>query len=142
MRIVPLKRCHLDSIDMQDAQDYVARWVTPEIKAMLENTCAFAAVDGTKVLACSGLLEMWEGRALAWAMLAKDLGNQFVGVHRAVKTFLDNSHYNRIEATVDVGFDEGVRWIEMLGFNLETPEMKAYLPNGRAAAMYVRFKGG
>lgn len=141
MRVVPLKRWHLDHIDMQDAQEYVARWIQPDMKDMLAQTLAFAAVDGERVLACSGVIEMWEGRGAAWAMLAGNLGAQFIGVHRAVDNFLRASHFRRIEATVDVGFNEGVRWIEMLGFTLETPCMPGYLPNGADAAMYVRMGG-
>lgn len=142
MRIVPLKRWHLDQLDMQEAQDYVARWLTPEIKAVLETTCSFTALDGERVLVCAGVLEMWEGRAAVWAMLGKNLGNKFIGVHRATKDFLDTCRYRRIEATVDVGHEEGERWIKMLGFQLETPNMKLYLPNGGDAAMYVRLNRG
>lgn len=142
MRIVPLKRWHLDNIEMQDAQDYVARWLTPEIKNVMENTCAFAAMDGERVLGCAGVIEMWEGRGAVWSMLGKDLGKQFIGVHRAVKSFLDNSRFRRLEATVDVGHEEGERWIKMLGFTLETPDMPLYLPNGGNAAMYVRLNKG
>lgn len=138
MRIVPLKRWHLEHIDMQDAQDYVAKWLTPEIKQAIEDTLAFAAVDGERVLACSGVIEMWEGRGVAWAMLARDLGAKFVGVHRAVATFLDASNFRRIEATADAGFVEGERWLKKLGFRLETPVMKGYLPNGGDASMWVR----
>lgn len=138
MRIVPLKKWHLDNLDMQESQLYIAKWLTPEMKACLENSLSFAGMDGERVLGCAGIIEMWEGRGAVWSMLSGSIGRQFVAVHRAVSGFLDASHYRRLEATVDVGFEEGVRWIEMLGFRLETPCMKGYLPNGGDAAMYVR----
>ena len=138
MRIEPLKAWHLEEIKMQDAQEYVSKWITPEVRHQLERQMAFAAVEGDEVLACSGIIEMWEGRALVWAMLSGNLGNRFLRVHRAVKKFLDTVSYRRIEAHVDVGFNNGTRWIELLGFRQEIPCMKGFLPNGGDAAMYVR----
>lgn len=138
MRIEPLKKAHLDHINMQEAQKYVADWMTPEIAAQLQQQLSFAAVEGDEVLGCGGVIEMWEGRAVAWAMLAGNIGNRFLLIHRAVKKFFDTVDYRRIEATVDVGFNPGVRWVEMLGFRLETERMKGFLPNGADAAMYVK----
>lgn len=138
MRIVPLKQEHLERIDAQGAQEYVSSWITPEIKAELAGSMSFAAVDGDEVLGVGGVLEYWDGRAAAWAILSGNCGRQFVKIHRAVLAFLTLKKYRRLEATADVGFGPGHRWLEMLGFTLETPRMRGYMPNGADAAMYVR----
>lgn len=140
VNIVPMKKFHLDRLHAQGAQEYVSAWITDDVKRELEHGMSFAAVDGDRVLGCAGVVEYWNGRAAAWAILGSNLGRQFVAVHRAVKTFLDLSDYKRLEATTDIGFCNGHRWLEMLGFAQETERMPAYLPNGGDAAMYVRFK--
>jgi RimJ/RimL family protein N-acetyltransferase len=56
-----------------------------------------------------------------------------------VVEFLDNAPYRRIEATVDVGFKQGHRWIKMLGFELEG-YMRAYRPDGADMLLYARVK--
>lgn len=138
MRIIPLTKEHLDRIQAQDAQEYVSAWITDQIKAELTQGMSFAAVEGDEVLCCAGILEYWEGRAAAWAVIAGNLGRRFIPIHRAAESFLKDSSYRRLEATADIGFCNGHRWLEMLGFKLETPVMKNYLPTGGDAAMYVR----
>ena len=81
----------------------------------------------------------WENRATAFALLSDDSGPHFPAIHSAVVEFLDNAPYRRIEATVDVGFKQGHRWIKMLGFELEG-YMKAYRPDGADMLLYARVK--
>lgn len=140
MQIVPLKKEHLDRIKVQGAQEYVSDWITPSVKADLENGMSFAAIDGDEVLGCAGVMEYWEGRAVAWAILSGNCGHRFAAIHRAVSTFLKLKDYRRLEATADCGFGPGHRWLKMLGFQLETAVMRGYLPTGGDASMYVRGK--
>ena len=138
MNIVPLTKEHLDKINAQGAQDYVSSWITTEMKEELARSNAFAAVENGEVLGCGGVIEFWKDRASVWAILSGNCGPHFVKMHRAVSKFLTLADYRRLEATADVNFGPGQRWLEMLGFRLETPVMKHYLPNGADAAMYVR----
>lgn len=138
MLIVPLKKWHLDVIQLQGAQDYVGEWMTTDVKLQLADSMAFAALDGDEVLGCAGVVPMWEGRGAAWAMFTNNIGTRFIGMHRAVKSFLEVSPVRRIEAAVDVDFKPGHRWMQQLGFRMETERMKSYFPNARDASMYVR----
>ena len=90
-------------------------------------------------LACLAVHPQWENRATAFALLSDDSGTHFPAIHSAVVEFLDNASYRRIEATVDVGFKQGHRWIKMLGFELEG-YMKAYRPDGADMLLYARVK--
>lgn len=97
-------------------------------------------VDG-RPIGCAGVVELWKGRALAWALLAEDAGPHMVSVTRAIRFFLATVPYRRVEMAVDAEFPAAIRWAEMLGFKRETPEpMPAYLPNGRACYQYARVK--
>lgn len=142
MKVVPFESWHLDLLKMQAAQDYISQWISADVKAMLGSTNAFTGIDEDRheILACAGVLELWEGRGVAWAMLADGIGSRFVPIHKAVARYLEAAslRYRRLEATIDIGFSPGVRWVKLLGFKLETPLMEKYLPDGGDAAMYVR----
>ena len=140
MIVVPFTADHMAKIERQDAQLAIGRYLTPEHALALQQHPSFTALDGDRVLACSGVIEVWPGRAIAWAVIAGDLKSKFIGVHKAVSRFLAMAPYSRIEADVDVDFAEGHRWMEKLGFQLECPRMKKFRPDGGDSALYVRIK--
>lgn len=143
VKILPYLPEHLLAIDEQEAESYWGQVQTPEYASELHSAGpAYTAMrdDGT-VLCCAGVIVHWECRALAWAVMARRIGADYVTVHRAVCAFLDSLPYRRIELTVDCGFRAGIRWAEMLGFVNETPNgMQCYGPDGRAHYQYARIK--
>lgn len=143
MKIVPFRAEHLRQLQVQDAQLRSISWMPADQAETIQNLPAiqaFTAIDGDEVLACAGVLELWAGRATAWAFLSKNIGHRFSSVHRAVKRYLDVADYRRIEAEVEHGFEEGHRWMALLGFKVETARMVSYFPDGSDAAMYVKVK--
>lgn len=140
LEIVPFKADHLFDLRLQDAQEMFYAKFSPQYGRALEDAGGgwTALVDG-RPIACAGLAEQWQGRALAWALLANDIRPHFVAVTRAVKRALDLSDYRRIEAQVDAEFGQGIRWAQMLGFEIEA-KLRAFTPEGRDAFMYARIK--
>jgi hypothetical protein len=141
MEIVPFESEHLFQIEMQPQQVYVGEFITPSLAKSLENEMAFSGIHEGKVLGCAGIVKMWDNRCLMWSYLGKDVGKHFYKVHKYAMRTLSIIPYDRVEATVDDGFEEGHRWIKMLGFKLETPNpMQKYNPNGSAAFLYSRVR--
>lgn len=140
MHIVPFEPSHLRHLILQDSQ----AWLSPMLDAnygeyLRRGGPCFTARDGDTVLVCSGMVNVWENRAIAWAIMSKDCGRHFVRIFRAIRSFLEMQDIRRIEATVDAGFEQGHRLMQMLGFRLETSEpMRAYLPDGRDCHLYAR----
>lgn len=99
----------------------------------------FTALDGDEVLACSGVVRVWPGRDMAWALISAHAGKRFVKIYRAIKRFLELHPTRRVEATVDVDFEEGHRLMKMLGFEYEGL-VRAYMPDGRDMCLYARVK--
>lgn len=97
---------------------------------------AYAAVVGGQVVACAGVIPQWPGRAVAWALIGKEAGPHFIGIHRAVQRALDMHAFRRIETGVVCDFEEGHRWAKMLGFVREG-RMRAYTPDGRDCDLYA-----
>lgn len=143
MIIQRFKADHIAELELQDAQAYFGdQLMTPGYAEMLEAGCdGFTALADGQVVACAGCTEIWTGRAIAWALISKDAGLSMVPLHRAVSGYLMASKHRRIEAWVDVGFDAGSRWLEMLGFTCETPSpMQGFRPDGGACFLYARVK--
>lgn len=141
MHIVPFEAEHISGLQLQPAQRKFGDALNPEYARALASAGNgwTAVVDGVPV-ACAGLVEQWEGRALAWALLSDNIGpSRFVRVTRAVRRFLDMADYRRIEMQVDADHAQAIRWAEMLGFEVESKK-RAFLPDGRDAFEFVRIR--
>jgi hypothetical protein len=143
MNIVAFRPEHVRVLELQQAQRYFVGDISSEAygRMLAQSPYSFSAVDGDRVIGCSGCVEIWDNRAMAWALISKDAGRHMVGVHKAVSGFLAGAKWRRIEASVDVGFAAGERWLKMLGFVCETPKpMRAYRPDGGDCYLYARTK--
>lgn len=146
MKIVPFEPEHIERLRQAGLQREQARYEpildNPEYARGLKvGGDAFSAIDRFgKVVACAGVIKMWANRGVAWSIIGGDLGAEFYGVHMAVKRHLAASTLNRIEAVVDLEFEEGHRWMKLLGFEKETERMRAYAPDGRDCTGYVMVK--
>lgn len=141
MRIERFRAAHLADLELQDAQAYFsAQMTSAEYGAMLEQAGqSFTGFAGGRVIGCAGVTEVWTGRFVAWALIAKDAGRHMVALHRAVAGFLSTLRAGRIELWVDEGFAPGMRWAEMLGFSCETPQpMRNFRPGGGACFLFSR----
>lgn len=140
MKVVPYKAEHMKALRLQQAQLCNLNWMPVDQAVQLERVVAFTALDGDEVLACAGVLELWEGRGAVWAFLSENIGHRMVAVHRAVRRYFDVLDFRRLEAEVAIDFEQGHRWMRLLGFELESPRMRSYFPDGSDAALYVRVK--
>lgn len=96
---------------------------------------------GERCIGCAGIAEVWTHRAIAWAMLSEDCGRHMLEITRHVREALDLHPSRRIETAVFSDFPAGRRWVELLGFRLETPvPMAHYDGNGRSAWLYARIR--
>lgn len=107
---------------------------------LIQGGPAFTVRDSSgDVLCFAGLIEQWEGRALAWAILSDECGDYMLSLTRAIGYYLRNCKYRRVEAYIDECFPQAHRWARLLGFECETPKpMRNFYPNGNSAFMYVR----
>lgn len=141
MEIVPYKQEHWDGFEPQDAQTTIYGLVDQPTKEMMEEYEGYTGIVDGKVIGFCGVVELWPGRAVAWAWLQKGLGKKMLYVHRGVEKFLEMYNIKRLEAIVDTNHEAAIRWVEMLGFKRETPEpMQSCLPDGGSAYLYSRVR--
>lgn len=128
-------------IATQPAQQYLHRIVDvrADFTELANKGLAWTAEHENRILAIAGVEPQWENRAIAFALISGSAGPYFRAIHSAVHDFLNRTPYRRIEATVDVGFEQGHRWIKMLGFEIEG-YMRAYRPDGADMLLYARIR--
>lgn len=141
MDIVPYRPEHLQAIELQDSQLYLENFITDDLaNALVDDKWSWTGIIDGKVICCAGVQTIWDGRGVAWAYIAGGIEHDFIKIHRAVKSGLDQCDLNRIEITVDCGFKEGHRWANMLGFKLEAGRMRGFTPSGQDHSLYARLK--
>lgn len=141
MKIVPFEPWHLEKLTLQPSQNLLQPdLANPAYGANLASAGpAYSGVVGDEVFACMGLIPQWEGRAIAWGLIAKETGPYFLKVTKAVFRTMELHPFRRIEASVKSDFVQGHRWAQMLGFKREGT-MRAYAPNGDDHDLYARVK--
>jgi hypothetical protein len=135
---VPFEAMHAERIRLQPRQRAMAGYATPDHYAKLAAMPAISVLDGDKVLLCAGVIEMWPGRRLCWALLAESIGHRMTACVRAIRRFIVELAVPRLEMDVEIDHAEGHRFARLLGFEVETPRLRRYYPDGSDGTLYVR----
>lgn len=134
---------HLKALKLQPAQAFCGSQITAEVLEGLQDVEAYTALIDGEPIAIAGLIELWPGRAMAWSFLGEKAGPHMLALTRVIGRFLKMCEHARIEAYVDPTFEAGHRWMELLGFERETPgAMRRFTPDGRDQTLYARVKHG
>jgi hypothetical protein len=146
MRFVPFHPDHLAVLQLQEIQALEQEHLRDP-----KNLGALAAyihhppfawsgeVHGL-IVGSAGLIPMWPGRAIAWALIGAIPPSCWPAVTRKVQAVLAAAHaqgYWRIEASCLAGFKQGERFLGLLGFKPEGL-MEAYDPAARSNWLYAR----
>jgi RimJ/RimL family protein N-acetyltransferase len=91
-------------------------------------------------VAVGGVLPLWDRVGGAW-MISTDVlpkhGKEISLIIADIFDRLFKTDYDRIQATVLVGFDVGSKWVERFGFEFEGC-MRKWGPDGRDYNLYAR----
>lgn len=141
MKIVPFEPHHLKNLLLQPSQAMMQPTLSDSSYAVALHQAGpgYSAVDGEVVFACGGLIQQWDLRAIAWALISAEAGKHFSLIHRTALRLFSEHKYRRIETAVSSEFEAGHRWAQMLGFEREG-RMRAYTPDGRDCDLYARIQ--
>lgn len=150
VRFIPFHPGHLEHLALQRAQqgERAAVILSPAIAGELRHHgIALTALGHTeqpgveRVLGCGGIINQWQGRAIAWALVSRlVLPEEWIAITRRVRGAVETAHRAgvwRIEAQADAGFPQAMRWLELMGFAREAL-MRGYSPVGRDCWLYAR----
>lgn len=136
--VVPFKRWHYewlaDGFRAAEGGDFRLSPVT--LRAMEAENSWTGIVDGA-VMVCAGTMEQWPGRHTAWAYVARGTLPHLPWITAETKKVLEKVK-GRIEFTVRSDFPAGLRWAKGLGFEIETPRLRAFGPEGEDHVGFVR----
>lgn len=138
--VVKFEPWHLDLMveaELTETPEYMKAGPYRDILAAQSNSWSLLSSDG-RVLWCGGTIPAWPGRNEGWSYVSQDAGPVMTRITRETIRMLNNAP-GRTEITVAKTFDEGHRWARLLGFEVETPLLRAYGPGGEDHVGYVRF---
>ena len=139
VRIEPFRPEHLLALRLQATQ------ATAQALMTLDHGRQIAACTGLaqsamlcdEPIASAGVIELWPGRAYAWAYIGEQAARHWKTVHRAVNAALDGARWRRIEMAVDVRDPGAKRWAAHLGFDFEGVARK-WTTDGRDVEIWAR----
>jgi hypothetical protein len=139
---VPFRADHLRRLDFQPAQRWFKDYAFVSGLVSLEGPFSWTCLDQDGPICCGGAREYWPGRANIWAFLSSRVtARNMLKVQRVALRAIDALPFRRCEAAVEMGFEAGHRLVKSLGFEVETPLARKFLPSGADCTLYVRLKG-
>lgn len=137
--LVRFKKEHLQNLDEHVYGLSVRQSITDaQLEALEKRKYTYSVVKDDVVYAVLGITEYWPGRGEVWAILKKDLGQDFLMVNACAKHIMDSYSFSRYEAVVNLDFKNGIRWMKSLGFDVEAPLMKKYGRDGKDCVLMSR----
>jgi len=104
--------------------------------------CATLEQDG-KVLIVGGIRKITPTTAWAYAELTSDAGSYIYTVYRVTREWLDklckDNGVLRLQAWVETGHPNRIRWVEHLGFKKEYGPMRHFAGKDVSADIYVKY---
>ena len=137
---VKFKADHLLPLLNEQLNKDLQYWFTSGMVYDLEKTESVSFINKGEVMVCGGITDYWKGRGQVWSIFSERSKKCFVPTYRAIQKWLKyeiETNYKRIELSVDLGFEIGKRRAEMLGFQLECPLARKYLPGGEDCSLYA-----
>jgi hypothetical protein len=138
MIVAPFKPEDLRELSLQPSQEFLVPFLKRDGygQELVDAGPCYTGRHNGRIVCCAGLVNLWEGRASAWALLSADSGRCMISIHRAVAEFFDGCGIERVEAYVVPDFMPGHRWARMLGFEHEG-RLRAF-QRGQDMDMYAR----
>lgn len=138
LELIPFRAAHARALRVQPRQ---AAWrdSTPDAHfAALEQHPSMTIVDGDYPLITGGVIQVWPGRKVVWALMAADIKHRMTACTRITRQFLDAQFTGRLELDVERDHIEGHRFAKLLGFEKETDRLRSFYTGGLDGTMYVR----
>jgi predicted dehydrogenase len=124
------------NIDLQDAQYIDGKTMRSwDSSSVLKNPCWTMEEDGI-IYFIGGVHPVHPYRYIMWAFLSKFAGNKLLRITKEVMRNIMTYSNVRLETVVSTDFDNGHKWVKMLGFEYEGT-MKSYTQDGKDMAMYA-----
>ena len=135
--IVPLDPMHFELLSLQPSQSG-AELTCAKALALLAAGKAMTCLNAKgRVVACAGLMLLWEGRGMAWANFGAVVRSNMTEIVRAMAHEIDESPFHRVEMYIaHPRRRQDTRLAELLGFRFECTA-KWFLPDKSDVDVFV-----
>lgn len=138
MKLIPFIPTHLDWLEKpygsatEDMRNPIINWRDWADKHQVDGSSFTAIDDQNRIVACGGIMELWEHHGDAWFYGTHLLSKNTISIVKVTRRVMDiiakNNKFKRVSTHVLTDWDEAVRFIEFLGFKREGFHQK-YGPN-------------
>lgn len=137
--VVPFRGWHYERLadKIPSADGMLTTWMPRDVLHQLEGQNSWTGTLDGEPFVCAGTMLQWPGRHSAWAYMGENTASHMLWITREVLKNLSRVK-GRIELNVRCDFPAGQRWAKMLGFEVETPVMKGFGPDGEDHVGFVR----
>jgi len=110
------------------------------LRSLERSAIAYTLCYNNQPVATMGVMYIHGQRWYAWALMGAGAGRHMRAITRTAMACLDMTPPGRVDCAVLADFAAGHRWVEMLGFEVETPLLRLYGANGEDYTGYVRIR--
>lgn len=119
----PCQLGHIKLIAPQDHDRLVqAAYLRPENKHYITEHFSISAWRGNECIGAAGIVQLTDGNGLAWTLISKNVGKDFLTITRAVRNALDICPFPKVWMNTKVGSERACRWALKLGFKVLYPD--------------------
>jgi hypothetical protein len=140
IEVVPFEPEHVEMFQNYGGQENLVHHFTPaQLLELKSSGFARSAISRGHVVGCSGLIELSKFRAVTWSLFEENRTNDLLAMFLRIRRYLRQCDYKRIESYIDPNRPLAIRWIQMLGFQLERPFIPYFFPDGSGAMAWVLY---
>lgn len=130
---------HLWQINLQPAQRSWYEHASPEYAEALAQGLAYTGRNRhRRIIVCGGIIDIDANTGHLWCFLAMGARPYFVRLHRTAQRFIDLTGKQTLYATSEAHFEDGCRWLELLGFKRNDELLHGFGPDGADHVLFSR----
>lgn len=140
--LVKFKKEHLHPLLHQPENGYLQNWLdNGHASTMEDQKSSFTGMVKGKPAVCGGVIEMWTDRGFIWSVFNTEFKGNFLPVFRGIKHFITQYPCRRLEMAIACKNERAMVRARLLGFQIETPLAKKYLPDGSDCVLFAKIRG-
>lgn len=121
----PFRAEDLARIDVQDRDILVReKYMTEGYEAALSSGISLMAWVEDRCLGAAGLCPINAHKAVAWALMSREVGVYMRPIIRKIQKVIEVSPYVRVEMSVNCDYEAGHMFARLIGMQVEAPRMR------------------
>lgn len=113
--------------------------ITYDMLLGLEKQHSYTVLVDKVPIAAGGLIRLWETHYQAWTYMTHLAAPHILAITRAAKVGMQHVK-GRITMTTPTFYKDGIRWAQILGFEIETPVLRKWGPFGEDHVGFVKIQ--